>query len=88
MRRRLGSPWTRAFLVWTAVLALGSVILFFVAIAGFLGSADDCWFQTGPCSTAGDMNFVLMQAAVFWIPMVWLAGVLVGLVARAITRRR
>jgi hypothetical protein len=84
---RLRSPWTRAFLVWTAVLTLVAVILFVVSVAGFLRSADDCWFQTGPCAEAGDANFVTMQAAVVGVPMVWLAGVLVGIVARAVGRR-
>ena len=86
--RRLRSPWTRAFIVWTVVLALVAVILFVVAVVGFLDAANDCFFQSGPCSTAGDANFVTLQVAVFGVPMVWLAGVLVGVVARAIDRRR
>ena len=85
---RLRSRWTRAFLAWTVVLALVSVILFSVAVIGFLHAADACFFQTGPCAEAGDANFMMLQAAVFAIPLLWLIGVLVGVVARAIGRRR
>jgi hypothetical protein len=85
---RLRSPWTRAFLAWTAALAFVAVILFVAAVVGFLGAADACYFQIGPCAQAGDANFALLQSAVFGIPMVWLVGVLVGVAARAVVRRR
>ncbi len=84
---RLRSRWTLAFLAWTAVLALVAVILFVVAVIGFLRAADACYFQTGPCAEEGDPDFIMLQFAVLAIPLLWLLGVLVAAVARAIGRR-
>ena len=88
MRRRLADPWTRAILAWTFVLVVTAVVLAAAAIVGFLRAADACYFQTGPCSEAGDSNWVLLQVTVFGIPPVWLVGLLVWVVARARSRRR
>ena len=84
--RRLRSPWTRAFLVWTVVLVVVATLLAISAVGGFLGSAGDCWFQTGPCAQAGDANFARLEFAVFGIPLIWLVGVVVGIVARRVWR--
>ena len=80
---RLRSPWTRAFLIWTAVMALAAAALAVVAIAGFLRAAGICWFQTGPCGQAGDANDVLLRFALVGVPAVWLVGVLAGAAAHA-----
>ena len=88
MMRRLRNPWTRALLVWTAVLLAAATILAIGAVAGFLRSADDCYFQVGPCSQAGDPDVVRLQFAVFGIPLIWLVGVLVGVVGRMRAGRR
>ena len=80
--RRLRSPWTRAFLVWTVVLVVAATLLAISAVGGFLNSAGDCWFEAGPCAQAGDANFVRLELAVFGIPLIWLVGVVVGVVAR------
>jgi ABC-type Fe3+ transport system permease subunit len=84
---RLRSPWTRAFLVLTVVMVLVAVVLFAAAVIGFLRSADDCWFQTGPCAQAGDANDMTLRIAVFGVPLVWLVGVFVGVAAHAWARR-
>jgi hypothetical protein len=80
---RLRSPWTRAFLIWTTVMALAAVVLAFVAIAGFLRAAGICWFQAGPCAQAGDANDVLLRFAAVGVPAVWLVGMLAGAAAYA-----
>ena len=84
---RLRSRWSRAFLAWTVVLALVVAILFVVAVIGFLRAADACYFQTGPCAEEGDADLIMLRVAVFAVPLLWLVGVLVGAVARAIGRR-
>lgn len=83
----LRSPWTRAFLVWTAVLVAVATVLALGAVIGFLRADDECWFQSGPCPQAGDRNFVQLEFAVFGIPLIWLVGVLLGVVVRALARR-
>ncbi len=69
-------------------MAIVASVLAILAVVGFLRAADACYFQTGPCSVAGDANVALLQVAVFGIPLVWLAGLLVGVVARALRHRR
>lgn len=84
----LRSPWTRAFLGWTAILLAAATLVALGAIIGFLRADDECWFQSGPCPQAGDRNFVLLEFAVFGIPLIWLVGVLLGTVARALTKAK
>jgi hypothetical protein len=83
----LKSPWTRAFLVWTIVALVAAIVVAVDAVIGLLRSADACFFQTGPCSQAGDPDVIQLQVAFFGIPLVWLLGVLVGAVGRAIAGR-
>jgi hypothetical protein len=83
----IGSPWTRAFLVWTIALAVLAIVLALDAVMELLHADDACFFQVGPCPEFGDANHVRLAIAFFGIPLVWLVGVLVGAVARAIARR-
>jgi type IV secretory pathway VirB3-like protein len=85
--RLIRSPWTRAFLVWTAVLAAAAIVLAVVAVMGLLRADDACFFQVGPCPEFGDVNHVRLVIACFGIPLIWLVGVLVGAVARVLAKR-
>jgi nucleoside permease NupC len=86
--RLIKSPWTRAFLAWTIVLAGAAIVLAFVAVLGLLKADDACFFQIGPCPEFGDVNHVRLAIAFFGIPLAWLLGVLLGAVARVLARRR
>jgi hypothetical protein len=86
--RLLRSPWTRAFLVWTVVLLAAATVVAVDAVIGLLHTADECYFQIGPCSQAGDPDVVELQFAVFGLPLIWVVGVLLGVVGRAMARRR
>jgi Na+/proline symporter len=79
--KRLRSPWTRAFLLWTVVLLALSILLGIAAVVGFLRSADSCYFQIGSCAEAGDKDFVTLQVAVIALPLIWVAGVVIGAIA-------
>lgn len=85
--RMLRSPWTRAFLVWTVILLAAATLVALDAVIGLLRAADDCYFQAGPCSQAGDPDSVQLLFAFFGIPLIWLVGVLLGVVGRALARR-
>lgn len=85
--RALKSPWTRAFLVWTIISLLAAIVVAVDAVVGLLRSADACFFQTGPCSQEGDPDVTQLQVAFFGIPLIWLLGVLLGVVGRAIAGR-
>jgi hypothetical protein len=86
--RLLRSPWTRAFLIWTAILLVAATLIALAAVIGFLRADDACFFQNGPCPEAGDQNYVNLAFAFFGVPLIWLVGVLLGVVARALARRR
>jgi hypothetical protein len=83
----LRSPWTRVFLGWTIALAVLAFVLAVDAVMGLLRADDACFFQVGPCPEFGDANHVRLAIAFFGIPLVWLVGVVVGAVARAMARR-
>ncbi len=86
--RLIKSSWTRAFIVWTVVLAVAAIVLAVVAVMGLLRADDACFFQIGPCPEFGDVNHVRLAIAFFGIPLIWLVGVLIGAVARVLARRR
>ena len=86
--QQLRSPWARAFLVWTVVVLAVAALVAIDAVAGLLRAADDCWFGLSPCSPKDDPHLVQLQVAFFAIPAIWLAGVLIGVVAHAFARRR
>jgi hypothetical protein len=73
---------------WTAVLLVVGSLLAIDAVAGFLRAGDACFFQNGPCPQLGDEHFQELNAAVFVIPLIWLAGVVVGAAARALANQR
>ena len=85
---RLTSPWVRAFVIWSAVLLIASILVAIAAIVGFLRADDACFFQLGPCPELGDENFTRLEFAVFGIPLIWLVGVIAGAVGHAIAARR
>ena len=85
--KRLRSPWTRAFLLWTAVLLALSVVLGIASVFGFLRSADACYFQSGTCAEAGDQDFVTLQVAVIALPLIWAAGIVIGAIAYQVRGR-
>ncbi|MHB8460630.1 MAG: hypothetical protein ACYDB6_11285 [Candidatus Limnocylindrales bacterium] len=83
----LRSPWTRAFLVWTAMLLAAAALVALDAVIGLLRADEACYFQVGPCPQAGDPDLVQLDFAFFGIPLIWLMGVLLGVVGRALARR-
>ncbi len=85
--RRLRSPWVRAFLVWTFVLLAAAIVLAIGAMVGLLQAQNACFFQTAPCPGSDDPNLVLLGVAFFVIPLIWLIGVLLGAIGRALAGR-
>jgi hypothetical protein len=84
--RRLRSPWTRAFLAWTVILLAAATLVAIDAVIGLLRAAERCYFQVGPCPQTGDPVPVELQFAFFGIPLIWVVGVLLGVVGRALAR--
>lgn len=85
--QRLRSPWTRAFLVWTVVLLTAAILVAFGAMNGLVQAQNACFFQTAPCPGSDDPNLVLLGVAFFVIPLIWLIGVVLGAIGRALAGR-
>ena len=88
--RLLRSPWTRAFLLWTVLLVAAAVLLALGAVIGLLRADQACYFgyPVVPCPGTGDPLVVQLDFAFFGIPLIWLAGVVLGVVGRTLARRR
>lgn len=87
--RILRSPWTRAFLVWTVMLLAAATLVALVAVIGLIRADERCFVQYPlvPCPQAGDPLLVQLHFAFFGFPLIWLVGVLLGAVGRALARR-
>ena len=87
--RRLRSPWTRAFLVWTVILLAAATLVALDAVIGLYRADQACYFQYPlvPCPQTGDPLLVQLDFAFFGIPLIWLVGVLLGVIGRALARR-
>lgn len=88
--RVLRSPWTRAFLVWTVILAAAAILVAIGALIGLANADQACFLQypVVPCPQSGDPLLVQLDFAFFGFPLIWFVGVLLGVVARALARRR
>jgi hypothetical protein len=88
MMRLIRSPWARAFLVWTVAFFAVAIVVALEALVS-LGQAEQaCFFEPVPCPVAGHPKLVQLDVAVFVIPLIWLVGVILGVVARAVADRR
>ena len=86
--RLLRSPWRRAFLAWTVISLIMGVVLALDALNGISRAHEACFFQTGPCPELGNPDFVQLDFAFFGVPSIWMVGVLMGIIGRALAGRR
>lgn len=88
--RVLRSPWTRAFLVWTVILTAAAILVAIGALIGLAKADQACFLQypVVPCPLSGDPLLVQLDFAFFGFPLIWFVGVLLGVVARGLARRR
>lgn len=86
--RLIRSPWVRAFMVWTVVFLATAIVVALEALVSLARAEQACFFEPVPCPLAGDPKLVQLDIAVFVIPLIWLVGVILGGIARAITERR
>ena len=85
--RRIRSPWTRAFLIWTVVSLVATLVVAADASAGLGDAQQACFFQTAPCPDGKHPKVVQLQFAFLGMPLIWVVGVMLGIVARAVDRR-
>jgi len=70
------------------VLLAAATLVALAAMIGLIRAQEACIFQTTPCPQAGDPLLVLLDFGFFWIPLIWLAGVVLGIAAKALGVRR
>jgi hypothetical protein len=66
------------------------VQLAIVAAASLVDAQQACFFSypAVPCPGGGDWRVGLLTFAFFGVPLIWLVGVVVAVVGRAVARRR
>ena len=86
MRGRL----LRAVLLWTLFMVVVAVLLSVQATGSLIAAGQDCFFNYPalPCPSATDPAITRLTFAFFGVPLVWLAGIGLAVVGRAVRRRR
>ena len=85
-RNRNGS--IRRLAIWTVILAAAAIGLAVHALVSLYGAQQECFFAYPqvPCPTGADPGVGQLAFAVAGVPLVWLAGVLLAGLARALKR--
>src|SRR5215207_3416067 len=78
--RRIRSPWARAFLTWSIILLVATLVVAADASIGLNDAQQACFFQTAPCPDGRHPKVVQLQFAFLGMPLIWLAGVMLGVV--------
>jgi hypothetical protein len=88
--RLLRSRWARGFVVWTFVLLLVAIVLAVSAVASLLEAQQACFFgfPSVACPDGQDWRVRLLTFAFFGVPLIWLVGVVVAIVGRAVANRQ
>jgi hypothetical protein len=84
------SRWTRAVVVWTVALVVVDIVLGFSAIASLVDAQQACFFgfPSVACPDGQDWRVGLLTFAFFGVPLIWLVGVVVAIVGRAVVKRQ
>ena len=88
--RLLQSRWSRGVVVWTFVLLLVAIVLAVSAVASLLDAQQACFFgfPSVACPDGQDWRVRLLTFAFFGVPLIWLVGVVVAIVGRAVANRQ
>jgi hypothetical protein len=65
-----------------------AVVLAADASAGLFDAQQACFFQRAPCPDDAHPKLAQLQFAFLGMPLIWLVGVMLGIVARVVDRRR
>ena len=77
-------------MVWTFVLLLVAIVLAVSAVASLLDAQQACFFgfPSVACPDGQDWRVGLLTFAFFGVPLIWLVGVVVAIVGRAVANRQ
>ena len=82
--------WARGMAIWTGVLLVVAIVLAASAVVSLYDAQQACFFgfPSVACPDDQDWRVGLLTFAFFGVPLIWLVGVVVAVVGRAIARRR
>jgi hypothetical protein len=84
------SRFVRTIVLWTLLMLALAFLLAVQATASLVVAGQDCFFNYPgvPCPGATDPAVVRLTVAFFGIPLIWLVGLGLALIVRALRRRR
>jgi hypothetical protein len=88
--KRLRSRFVRTIMIWTLLMLALAVLLAAQATGSLIDAGQDCFFNypSVSCPSATDPAIVRLTFVFFGIPLVWLLGIGLALLVRALRRRR
>ena len=88
--RPFRSRWARGVALWSLALLVVAVVLAVTAVAGLIDAQQACFFgfPSVECPDGQDWRVSLLTFAFFGVPLIWLAGLVVAIVGRAVVARR
>ena len=87
--RRMRGRLARGLVLWTVVLLLVALLLAVQAMWSLYSAQQACFFNypAVPCPGGDDPAVARLTFAFFGVPLVWLAGIVLVAVGRALLRR-
>ena len=88
--RRIRVSLVRGLVLWTLLLLAVAVLLALQAVGSLYGGQQACWFNfpSVPCPGGDDPALARLTFAFFGVPLVWLVGMGLAVLGRAMLRRR
>jgi hypothetical protein len=86
---RIRGRFARGMLLWTLSVFVLAALLAAQAIASLLAAQQRCFFYYPqvPCATGNDPAVTRLTLAFFGLPVLWLAGICLAVLGRALLRR-
>jgi heme/copper-type cytochrome/quinol oxidase subunit 1 len=80
----------RGLVIWTMLLLVVAVLMALQAVVSLYGAQQTCWFNypSVACPGGDDPALTRLTFAFFGVPLVWLIGIGIAVLGRALMRRR
>lgn len=84
--KRLRTRFVLAIVLWTILMLVVAVMLAVQATGSLIFAGQDCFlnYPAVPCPSATDPALTRLTVAFFGVPLVWLLGIGVALIGRAL----
>jgi len=88
--RRMRGRLVRGLVLWTLFLLVVAVLLAVQAMGSLYGAQQACFFNypSVPCPSGDDPAVARLTFAFFGVPLVWLVGIGLAVLGRALLRHR